>query len=163
MNANKLLCLSLASILAGCSNLKTKEKVVVNSFAAGAAGYKFGEQKETNKNSNALLYGSIFALGASIASVYFYDPDVEKEKYRAESEELKKKLDQFQNPRLVVETNSFQTGKVPLKYKNMIEPGSWKIYEIDEWVEDGENRMIHQDKLMELTPPLLKPNNKTKL
>lgn len=163
MSANKILCVGLATILSGCSSLKTKEKVVLNSVVAGAVGYKYGEQKESNKNSNALLYGSMLALGASIASVYFYDPEIEIEKYRAESADLKKKLDEFQNPRLVVETNSFQTGKVPPKYKNMIEPGSWKIYEIDEWVEDGENRLIHQDKLMELTPPLLKPNNKTKL
>ncbi|MBL7557609.1 MAG: hypothetical protein JNM24_17400 [Bdellovibrionaceae bacterium] len=163
MSATKILSLALTITLFGCSSLSTKEKVVLNSTIAGAAGYTYGEHKETNKNSNALLYGSMFALGASIASIYFFDPDSEKEKYRTESIELKKKLDEFQNPRLVVETNSFQTGKVPLKYKNMIEPGSWKIYEIDEWVEDGENRLIHQDKLMELTPPLLKPNNKTKL
>ena len=39
----------------------------------------------------------------------------------------------------------------------MINPGEWKIYALDQWIEDSENKLIHQDKMMELIPPSLIP------
>ena len=39
----------------------------------------------------------------------------------------------------------------------MINPGEWKIYALDQWIEAGENQLIHQDKIMELIPPSLVP------
>jgi hypothetical protein len=157
MNAIKFTIISLPLLLSGCSSLNIKEKTLRNSIIAGAIGYKIGEQKDTNKNANAALYSSLMALGAAGISLYYFDPDQEIEKQKNEVQSIRKKLDDFQNPKIISISPSFPTGKVPEKYRRMIQPGEWKVYDIDEWVDDGENRLIHQDKIMELTPPSLRP------
>ncbi|MFN9066691.1 MAG: hypothetical protein ACK5V3_05640, partial [Bdellovibrionales bacterium] len=90
-------------------------------------------------------------------SVYKNDPDLEIEKYKNQTTSLRKQLDELTNPVLEKQLPGTLSGKVPDKYKNLIEPGEWRIYSINQWIEDGENRLIHQDKVMELIPPSLKP------
>lgn len=147
-----VLCLS-----AGCATT-TSGKVYQNMALAGAAGAIYGSTQQDYKTTQAVLYGSLAAAIAAATTIYFEDPDKEQIRLRNELKSLKAKLDQINEPKLVgVEPATFGA-RIPAKYKNMIQPGEWKVFELDQWVEDGDNRLIHQDKVMELTPPSLKPN-----
>lgn len=139
----------------GCSTVKGK---IYRDMAIGAAvGLALGQNEEKYKNANSLMYAGSFAAGAAAISLLINDPDQEIEKIRKETLQIKSELDQVLNPTLTNQFPGTLNGKIPAKYKGLIQPGEWKIYALDQWVEDGENRMVHQDKIMELIPPSLRP------
>ena len=74
-----------------------------------------------------------------------------------ENQKLKTEMERIYHPSLKFETTGMMNSKIPEKYKSMINPGEWKIYALDQWIEAGENQLIHQDKMMELIPPSLVP------
>lgn len=152
---NKFLLVALMGLASGCTT--TKEKVFRDMALAGAAGLALGQNEDRYKNANSLLYASSFAAGAAVISLFINDPDKETERLRAEKSRLQADLDQAFNPTLTSELPGTLNGKIPEKYKGLIQPGEWKVYALDQWIEDGENRLIHQDKIMELIPPSLKP------
>lgn len=122
-----------------------------------AAGVLIAQSKEQNKTGYSLMYGGLGASAGALYSLYKNDPDLEVEKYKNQTASLRRQLDEITNPVLEKQLPGTLSGKVPEKYKNLIEPGEWRIYSINQWIEDGENRLIHQDKVMELIPPSLKP------
>ncbi|WP_413942690.1 hypothetical protein [Bdellovibrio sp. HCB-162] len=155
--SRKLVSIFSALILSGCAHT-VKEKVFQNMLIAGAAGVAVGQSREEYKGTYSVMYGGIAAATASALTLYFNDPDKENQRLRDEAALLRKQMDSFTEPKLTGVTPATFGAKVPDKYKGMINPGEWRIYEIDRWVEDAENRMIHQDKVMELIPPTLSPS-----
>lgn len=143
---------------AGCAHTP-KEKVFQNMLIAGATGVVLGQQKEDYKTTYSTMYGGVAAAVAGAVTLYLNDPDKESEKLREEIRVLKTQMDQIGEPRLATQTPATFGAKVPSKYRSMINPGEWRVYEINQWVEDGENRLLHQDKIMELIPPSLKPSS----
>lgn len=159
MSANK--AMSAASVLfliTACAHTPT-EKVFQNMLIAGATGVALGQQKEDYKTTYSTMYGGVAAAIAGAVTLYMNDPDKESQKLREEMRVLKTQMDQIGEPQLATQTPATFGAKVPEKYKSMINPGEWRIYDLNQWIEDGENRLIHQDKIMELIPPSLKPNS----
>ena len=156
MFANKSILLLSMSILTSCATT-TREKILRNIIVAGSAGYLIGIQREENKNAYGLLYASSAAAGAALITTYLYDDDSEAERLVNENKKLKQELEKVYSPSLVYQGSGTMNGKVPEKYKNLVNSGELKIFAMDEWIEDGENRLIHQDKMMELIPPSLVP------
>ena len=156
--ARALMALSFFAA-ASCAHT-TKEKVFQNMLIAGATGVLIGQQKENYKTTHSIMYGGVAAAVAGAVTLYMNDPDKESEKLREEIRVLKTQMDQIGEPWLATKTPATFGAKVPDKYRSMINPGEWRVYEINQWIEDGENRLIHQDKIMELIPPSLKPSSK---
>ena len=156
--ARALIVLSF-SAAAGCAHT-TKEKVFQNMIIAGVTGAIIGQQKEDYKTTHSIMYGGVAAAVAGTVTLYINDPDKESEKLREEIRVLRTQMDQIGEPRLATQTPATFGAKVPDRYRSMINPGEWRVYEINQWIEDGENRLIHQDKIMELIPPSLKPSSK---
>ncbi len=127
---------------------------------AGSAGVAYGYSQSDYKGTQAALYGSLAAAIAAVTTLYFEDPDKEEIKLRNEVKSLKAKLDQINEPKLIGMQPAIIGARIPEKYKSLIQPGEWRVYEMDEWVEESENRIIHQDKVMELVPPSLNPGRK---
>lgn len=162
MSVNEMAKVGLSAslmLLISCAHTPT-EKVFQNMLIAGAAGAVLGQQKEEYKTTHSIMYGSAAAVIAGAVTLYLNNPDKESEKLREEIRVLKTQMDQMGEPKLATETPATFGAKVPDKYKAMISPGEWRIYEINQWVDDGENRIIHQDKIMELIPPSLRPVSK---
>ncbi|MBS1972657.1 MAG: hypothetical protein JSU04_20280 [Bdellovibrionales bacterium] len=149
----------IIALTTGCAHT-TKERVFQNMLIAGATGVVLGQQKEDYKTTYSTMYGGMAAAVAGAITLYLNDPDKEAEKLREEIRVMKTQLDQIGEPRLATQTPATFGAKVPNKYKSMINPGEWRVYEINQWIEDGDNRLIHQDKIMELTPPSLIPSSK---
>jgi len=154
-----ILALGFSAIATGCAS-STKGRVFQNMLIAGATGVLMGQQKEDYKTTYSTMYGGVAAAVAGAVTLYMNDPDKEADKLREEIRVLKTQMDQIGEPRLATQTPATFGAQVPNKYRAMINPGEWRVYEINQWVEDGENRLLHQDKIMELIPPSLKPNSK---
>lgn len=165
MNAfNKSIIISTLLLQASCAST-IKGKVFQNSLIAGAAGASYGNSLENNKTTHAAMYGGIAAAVAALATVYYLDPDQEVEKARKTTTKLRDELDEFENGYSSSRSSSgshfngpavSSFDKLPEEYRKMINPGQWSVSEIDQWVDGGEGRLIHQDKLLELKPATLK-------
>lgn len=157
MTASKsFLYVSFLILGAGCATTP-KQKILRDMAIAGVVGAVLGQQANSNKDAYSLMYGGVLSASAAVTGLFVYDPGKDAKKYREEAEKLKKQLEEVFSPKLETQTPGTLGGRVPGKYKNMISPGEWRIYAIDQWVEEGENRLIHQDKIMELIPPALRP------
>ena len=164
MSVTRKLLLVLPIFCIGCAT-NMKERIVRNSLMAGAMGAAYGDTKPEFKSQHSIMYGASAALIAAIASVYYYDPDKAIETSRKTNNQLRDELDAFENQNLSgsnSKTRIYSTPalpgleKLPAEYRRMINPGAWTLSEIDQWIDGGEGRLIHQDKMLELKQPTLK-------
>lgn len=155
----KLAILMLLAFNLGCAT--TYKEKMYHSMALGAAGgAAYGLTKLENRDAYAIMWAGIGAAVGAIVSAHFADPDKEIEKLRSESKILREELDQMNSPRIEAQSSAFFGSKVPEKYRALINPGEWRVSRIDQWIEDEDNRLIHQDLVMDLIPPSLNPVNK---
>lgn len=152
----KKILILLPVLLSGCAS--SYKRQIFQSMAVGAAaGAVYGQSKPENRNAYALMWAGVgAAIGAGVAT-YLNDPDREIENLRAETSRLKSEMDQMATPKIEAQTSAFFGSKVPEKYRALINPGEWRVSKIDQWIEDDENRLIHQDLVMDLVPPTLNP------
>lgn len=156
MNASKLLALALVVANVGCATTKT-EKIIRDMAIAGAVGILIAQQKHENRMAYSAMYGGLGAAGAGVAGLYIHDPEGNSKRLERENAEMRARIDRELGPRLEIMSPGTMGGKIPDKYSRLVNPGQWRIYATDQWIEDGENRMVHQDKIMELIPPSLLP------
>lgn len=156
MNASKFLACSVTIALCGCATTQTS-KVLRDMAIAGAAGVLVAQQRPENRAAYSAMYGGIAAAGAGVAGLYVHNPEGKSKQLEKENAELRLKVDQAFSPRLESSSPGTMGGRIPDKYRRLVSPGEWRVYAIDQWVEDGENRIVHQDKIMELIPPSLLP------
>ena len=149
------LAIIILSLLCSCAST-TKTKVLSEMAAAGILGVVAGQQRQEDRMAFSVMYAGLAAATAGAIGVIVHDPDKEFSILKSENADLKQKLDEAFTPRLEKELPGTLTGKVPDKYRALIQPGQWRVYELDQWIEEDENRLIHQDKIMELIPPSLK-------
>lgn len=159
MNALKKISLStVALLLCSCANTP-KNTLVTNVLMGVAAGYAIGSLNKNNSMAFGLLYGGMGGTAAALGTAYLTDFEKESKRLASENEKLRKDLEAITSPKTVYQSPAMFNSKVPDKYKQLIQPGEWRISEIDQWIEESENRIIHQDKIMELIPPSLKTNS----
>lgn len=155
---NLFIHLALASLLltTGCATSQ-KGKIAEWSVIGASLGGAYGFSKNDYKNQNAALFSALGALTGIAASLYFHDPDKKIDQLEIENTNFKRDLEVLQSPKVIIESPATFNTKIPDKYKKLINPGEWRVTEIDQWSEESENRLIHQDKIMELIPPTLNP------
>lgn len=159
MSALKKISLSIIALtLYSCANTP-KNTLVTNVIIGVAAGYAIGSMNKNNSVAFGLLYGGMGGTAAALGTAYLSDFDKDSKRLASENEKLRKDLEAITAPKTVYQSPAMFNSKVPDKYKRLIQPGEWRISEIDQWIEESENRIIHQDKIMELIPPSLKTSN----
>lgn len=154
----KISLLSMVIALCSCANTP-KNNLVTNVLIGVAAGYAIGSMNKNNSVAFGLLYGGVGGTAAALGTAYLTDFDRDNKRLSSENEKLRKDLEAITSPKTIYQSPAMFSSKVPDKYKRLIQPGEWRISEIDQWIEDSENRIIHQDKIMDLIPPSLKTNN----
>ncbi len=143
--------------LNGCAISSVKNKLYRDMVIGAAIGAIAAQQKNENKAAYTTMYSGIGAALGAVVSVNLNDPDSENLKLKNQISKFEADLEASLRPKLEFTSSGMMNSKIPDKYKTMINPGEWRVYRLDQWVEDGENRIIHQDRMMELTPPSLKP------
>ncbi len=91
---------------------------------------------------HALTWGSAFIAATALFGNYYFNDDEELKKLRLENTTLKSKSE-FQ---LITEGKGFF--KTPFE-KKRTKKVKWKVYKMDKWISDGENRKFHQDMMIE--------------
>lgn len=155
LKKNKIIFLAMLVVF-GCATTP-KEKILKNMLIGAATGIAIGQMKSENKTGYSLLYAGAISSVVGAGSVWYSDLDEDSERLIKDNHKLKTEMERIFQPSLKFETTGMMNSKVPEKYKSMINPGEWKIYALDQWIEAGENQLIHQDKMMELIPPSLVP------
>lgn len=153
----RLLLILLVCCLTGCASTN-RGKTLQAMAAAGLAGALYGASRPEAKNQNAALFAGVGAAGAGVFGLHQWDSEQESERLRREAQNAVEEIERLRAPKRLAESPATFGAKIPEKYRSLIQPGAWRVSEIDQWVEDGENRLIHQDLIMELVPPTLNPN-----
>jgi hypothetical protein len=156
MNVYKLLLL-LAIFLTfpGCSTLE-KSQTLKRMAIAGVLGVGVAQIKNDNRSAYSMMYGSV---GAASAAAYTALEDIGKsDDLKKENQELRANLDSFQKkyePRLIQHGNSLFSSPVPKEVSNLVDPGEWKRYKMDQWVQDPNQSNIwyRQIEMFEIIPP----------
>ena len=146
----------------GCATTK-KEKSLLLMGGAATVGAAYGASRPEEKIKNAVLYGSILATGAAVASLFIFDQDRENADLKREAEELKRANDLLKlelSPKLRTQGSSLLGAPVPPELRRLVKPGGWKRYKLDRWVQDegNENVWFRQTEMFEVTPPSLGGN-----
>jgi hypothetical protein len=151
----QLAFISLLSLTA-CTGTP-REKTLSLMLSGVAAGAAYGATRPEMKRENAFIFGGSLGVLGAATGFFLFNDDEEVLKVKAERDLLKLEIEKKSKGTLIKELPATFSAKIPKQYLPLVRPGSWRVMEIDQWVEDGENRLIHQDKIMELVPPTLSP------
>jgi len=151
----QLAIISLLSLTA-CAGTP-REKTLSLMLSGVAAGAAYGASRPEMKRENAFIFGGSLGVLGAATGLFLFNDDGEALKVKLERDLLKLEMEKKSKGTLIKELPATFSAKIPKQYLPLVRPGSWRVMEVDQWVEDGENRLIHQDKVMELTPPALSP------
>lgn len=152
------LWLSALSMTVGCAT-STRNKVLRDMAIGAAAGALVAQTKSDYRMTYTAMYAG---AGAAIAgSVSTYINVSKDEELQMENQQLKTKLDHFQKqlqPQLVQQGNSLFSSPIPREVSGLVEPGQWKRYKLDQWVQDPNqsNTWYRQVEMFEIIPPVSK-------
>lgn len=144
-------------LLTSCAHLTPSERVVRDMLVAGAIGAAIGQQSSKNQDLNSMAYGGLAASSAAMIGLIVHDPEQVPRRVESENLLLRRELEEARESRVESHAPGTLSAYIPERYRKLVRPGEWKVMEIDEWLEDGENRLVHRDKVIELIPPTLRP------
>lgn len=155
----------MALVLCSCASTN-HTKTLITMGVMGAGGATVGAiTAPINENAaaHALLWGGVAAAVAGAAGMFIFDEEKRSDALLRENETIKKTLDALhgasQSPVLLYETLAPLGKDIPSEYQSLVKPGRWSVYGLNQWILQGENVLIHQDKMMKLLPPEFNPNN----
>lgn len=122
-------------------------------FVTGAILGAATAPKDEKPEVHAMYWGSMLGLATAIAAQYYIHDEDNYHKLKDENEQLKNELDLIQNAKQSLIDQGQGQFKNPTDDPNRKgQRAQWKVYEINKWIKDGPNRLIHQDKLVEIVP-----------
>lgn len=157
MERHKIILISFVllgtSHLTGCAtNRENRLAMTISGFAVGTALGGGTAPEDERKEMHAVYWGGILGVATAIASNYLYSDDREVERATLENQKLQAQLDLIQNANKVLVKQGKGKFKNPSGEEFQSGNATWKLYQTDQWVKDGSNRMFHQDKMIEITP-----------
>lgn len=167
LSSTQSFVLVLLLTLTSCSTMSNRSKILTSIAVSGGAGAIAGAisaPHDEKKIGHAALWGGLSATVISILGLYLFNEQAVSEECSRENDHLKKQIHMLHDDSVESgETLLFQSSKafgreLPNEYRNLVKPGEWSIYKIDQWINQGENTLIHQDKLIKISPPHLNPN-----
>lgn len=149
-----ILCLF---ILSGCANLNTRNTIMRDIAIGAFAGALVAQTKTENREAYTTMYAGIGAASAGIISAFINIPD--ENKIQKENENLKAQVEEFEQqlkPKLIQKGNSLFSSPIPKEVAALVDPGEWKRYKLDQWVQDPNqsNTWYRQVEMFEITPPV---------
>lgn len=120
-----------------------------------------------NRVAHAALWGSGTAAVTGVAGLYIFDEQQRSQEINrklevavSEIRALRGESEQARNELLIGADSTFPKS-LPDEFKNLVRPGKWSIFKISQWINQGENTLIHQDKMIRLEPAQFRPNVET--
>lgn len=148
------LCLMITSgFLTGCAT-SPRQKLFRNMAIGGAVGALIGNQATENRGANTFAWAGASAAVTGVVTAYL-DDDFNPSRVKTENQELKKKLAMLQAPKKIDQGKTLFEKALPTEFRSFIQPGEWKRYKVDQWVQDPGNPNIYlrQTEMFEIIPP----------
>lgn len=146
----QILLLGFCLFASACAT-NQKSRLAATAIGIGVgAGIGAGTSPEDERPElHALYWGGIVGVVTAVAANYYFNDERDIEVMKLENEKMKAQLDFFQSGTATLvkqgkgkaDKRFFQSGKAQIK-----------LYEIDQWVDDGPNRKYHRDMMMETVP-----------
>ncbi len=167
---NTVVFFTLLTVTPGCATMSNKTKTILSmigvGFVVGTVAANVAPQND-NPTAHGVMWGASGAVVTGIASMYLYDDEGKKKEAERKLEVAQKELSVFRNESeangspVEVESESGLSRDLPTEYKGLVKPGQWSVYKINNWVSQGENSLVHQDKILRIDPPQFQPSNQT--
>lgn len=157
MTVIKILSIVNVLVLSSCSSLNSRN-IILRDMAIGAAvGTLVGQTREQNREAYSAMYAGIGAATAGAVSALINIPD--ENQIKKENETLKEQVKKFEKqlqPQLIQQGSSLFSSPIPKEVSSLVEPGEWKRYKMDQWVQDQNqpNTWYRQVEMFEIIPPV---------
>lgn len=152
-------------LCSGCATTN-RTKTLIGMLAGGAVGAAIGYPTTptgTDPAMHSAYVGMAGAVAMGVAGLFLFDE-------QKNSQELERKLRVAQaeisglrgeerlSQEILYEGRAPVGRSVPKQYQGLVTPGSWQVYKLNQWVKSGDSTLIHQDRMMRLTPAVFSPN-----
>lgn len=114
--------------------------------------------KDDNKGMHFALGGGLCSAAVGSYRLYMREPNDEIREKDLKIKELNIKLSN-QDPQTDETIESaYGTEEMPEDIQKLIQPGLWKVFNINNWKKKSSNSYVHEDKILEFNPPKVKIN-----
>jgi len=139
----------LTCYLCACSTAqKSRLAATAIGFAAGSVIGAATAPSDERTDLHALYWAGLIGVAAAVAANYYFSDERQDEILRLENEKLKAQLDFFQQgPSTLLKETTGTADKNYFHGKAKI-----KLYQIDQWIDDGPNKKYHRDQMIEILP-----------
>lgn len=161
----KRLCsvVALAAVALGLTSCSTNRgKTLLGMGVAALAGGTLGAltaPQNERAEGHALMWAGLSSGTAGALGLFVFDEEAKSNELHRQNDVLMKSLNALNGEgddpsgQLVYESNSPFGKDVPSEYRGLVKPGRWSVYKLNRWTVNGENTLIHQDKMIQLEPP----------
>lgn len=157
MTATKIVLGTFVLFLSACSSMNTRNIILRDMVVGAAVGALVGQTRTDNREAYSAMYAGIGAATAGAVSALINVPD--ENQMKRENETLKEQVKKFEKqlqPQLVQQGSSLFSSPIPKEVSSLVEPGEWKRYKLDQWVQDQNqpNTWYRQVEMFEIIPPV---------
>ncbi len=154
---NFIILITATLTISACSTSTTRNTILRDMAIGATVGTLVAQTRDSNKEAYTSMYAGIGAATAGAVSVYMNAAS--DDELKRENQNLKTKIEQFQKqlePQLVQKGNSLFSAPLPKEVSTLVEPGEWKRYKLDQWVQDQNqpNTWYRQVEMFEIIPPV---------
>jgi hypothetical protein len=161
MGARAIQCLLLLS-LSGCATMSSRTKTILSMIGvgvvAGTVDANIGENRGSF-NSHSMAVGLGAAAITGVGAMYYFKEEERRIEAERQLEVAKKEISSLRG-----EDSGAEAGQelnrefglrrdLPPEYRGLVQPGSWTLYRTNTWVAQGENTLVHQDRILRIDPP----------
>jgi hypothetical protein len=129
---------------------------------AGVVGYNTAPPGE-NPYAHGALWAGAAAAATGILGLYVFDEQKRSRELERQVEIANKEISALRGMPgsgeevLVSSSQGFGGQDLPEELKTLLDPGWFKIYQTSKWVKQGDDTLIHQDKIVRIKKPQLIP------
>ncbi len=155
----RLLLLIFFLINSGCTSLRDyRLSLGTSAFVAGAAAGASTAGPDEGPETQAALWGSIFAASALILSEFFWSDSQSHKQAQLENLELSRELNEVLKPPRRQFQEVFRYDKpttlgTPPAQLRLPAKTQVLVFKTDEWVFEGSEKLYHQNLIYEFHPP----------
>ncbi len=151
---------SISLMVSSCATTKRQKQIlsIGSGFVAGGVVGSTSTPSAENPTMHGVLWGGLTAALTSVISLYVFDQQSEVDKFKEETKALKlelSKLKKMQEPQLISKGKGLFKSPLPKEALRLIQPGEWRKYAIDQWIQDqgNPNIWLHYNEMFEFIPP----------
>lgn len=150
MKPARIVFLLFSMLSCATTNQSKRLELAGTGFLSGLAIGAANTPQDEKKELHAMYWGSVFGLTAAIIGNFIYDDNKDLSYLKQENAKLKSDLELFQNGNKVL----LEQGQGQFKNQPQLvgKKANWKVYQIDKWSKESDNKLLHQDKMIEITP-----------